>query len=135
MQKFENVDILKSLKAIMQTHTEFTGLFVRLFLKEDLQAVVLPVGFHRAAVKEARTAAKTEKKPSIRAQLAQDKEALKNAPKKAAEKSKKQDLEVQAAPGERAFSPSWRLCGLLSVSPRGFSRIKALCRINGQRHR
>ena len=42
--------------------------------------------------KEARTA-KTEKKPSIRAQLAQDKEALKNAPKKAAEKSKKQDLE------------------------------------------
>ena len=43
--------------------------------------------------KEARTAAKTEKKPSIRAQLAQDKEALKNAPKKAAEKSKKQDLE------------------------------------------
>ena len=43
--------------------------------------------------KEARTAAKTEKKPSIRAQLAQDKEALKNAPKKAAEKAKKQDLE------------------------------------------
>jgi len=43
--------------------------------------------------KEARTAAKTEKKPSIRAQLAQDKEALKNAPKKAAEKSRKQDLE------------------------------------------
>ena len=43
--------------------------------------------------KEARTAAKTEKKPSIRAQLAQDKEALKNAPKKAAEKTKKQDLE------------------------------------------
>ena len=43
--------------------------------------------------KEARTAAKTEKKPSIRAQLAQDKEVLKNAPKKAAEKSKKQDLE------------------------------------------
>ena len=43
--------------------------------------------------KEARTAAKTEKKPSIRAQLAQDKEALKNTPKKAAEKSKKQDLE------------------------------------------
>lgn len=43
--------------------------------------------------KEARTAAKTEKKPSIRAQLAQDKEALKNAPKKATEKSKKQDLE------------------------------------------
>lgn len=43
--------------------------------------------------KEARTAAKTEKKPSIRAQLAQDKEALKAAPKKAAEKSKKQDLE------------------------------------------
>ena len=43
--------------------------------------------------KEARTAAKTEKKPSIRAQLAQDKEALKSAPKKAAEKSKKQDLE------------------------------------------
>ena len=36
---------------------------------------------------------KTEKKPSIRAQLAQDKEALKNAPKKAAEKTKKQDLE------------------------------------------
>ena len=32
--------------------------------------------------KEARTAAKTEKKPSIRAQLAQDKEALKNAPKR-----------------------------------------------------
>ena len=43
--------------------------------------------------KEARTAAKTEKKPSIRAQLAQDKEALKSAPKKAAEKTKKQDLE------------------------------------------
>ena len=43
--------------------------------------------------KEARTAAKTEKKPSIRAQLAQDKEALKNAPKKAAEKTKKLDLE------------------------------------------
>ncbi|MCM1488383.1 MAG: YodL domain-containing protein, partial [Firmicutes bacterium] len=43
--------------------------------------------------KEARTAAKTEKKPSIRAQLAQDKEALKNAPKKAAQKEKKQDLE------------------------------------------
>ena len=43
--------------------------------------------------KEARTAAKTEKKPSIRAQLAQDKEALKAAPKKAAEKTKKQDLE------------------------------------------
>ena len=43
--------------------------------------------------KEARTAAKTEKKPSIRAQLAQDKEALKNAPKKAAEKTKKQNLE------------------------------------------
>ncbi len=43
--------------------------------------------------KEARTAAKTEKKPPIRAQLAQDKEALKNAPKKAAEKTKKQDLE------------------------------------------
>ena len=43
--------------------------------------------------KEARTAAKTEKKPSIRAQLAQDKETLKNAPKKAAEKTKKQDLE------------------------------------------
>ena len=43
--------------------------------------------------KEVRTAANTEKKPSIRAQLAQDKEALKNAPKKAAEKSKKQDLE------------------------------------------
>ena len=43
--------------------------------------------------KEARTAAKAEKKPSIRAQLAQDKEALKNAPKKAAEKEKKQDLE------------------------------------------
>ena len=43
--------------------------------------------------KEARTAAKTEKKPSIRAQLAQDKEALKNAPKKAAEKTKKQGLE------------------------------------------
>ena len=43
--------------------------------------------------KEARTAAKTEKKPSIRTQLAQDKEALKNAPKKAAEKTKKQDLE------------------------------------------
>ena len=43
--------------------------------------------------KEARTAAKTEKKPSIRAQLAQDKEALKTAPKKAAEKSKKQGLE------------------------------------------
>ena len=43
--------------------------------------------------KEARTAAKTEKKPSIRAQLAQDKEALKAAPKKAAEKSKKQGLE------------------------------------------
>ena len=43
--------------------------------------------------KEARTAAKTEKKPSIRAQLAQDKEALKNTPKKAAEKRKKQDLE------------------------------------------
>ena len=43
--------------------------------------------------KEARTAAKTEKKPSIRAQLAQDKEALKNTPKKAAAKSKKQDLE------------------------------------------
>ena len=43
--------------------------------------------------KEARTAAKTEKKPSIRAQLAQDKEALKNAPKKATEKTKKQDLE------------------------------------------
>ena len=43
--------------------------------------------------KEARTAAKTEKKPSIRAQLAQDKEVLKNAPKKAAEKRKKQDLE------------------------------------------
>jgi len=43
--------------------------------------------------KEARTATKTEKKPSIRAQLAQDKEALKNAPKKAAEKTKKQDLE------------------------------------------
>lgn len=43
--------------------------------------------------KEARTAAKTEKKPSIRAQLAQDKEALKNVPKKAAEKTKKQDLE------------------------------------------
>lgn len=49
--------------------------------------------------KEARTAAKTEKKPSIRAQLAQDKEALKNAPKKSqtvqktAEKTKKQDLE------------------------------------------
>ncbi|WP_051057769.1 hypothetical protein [Clostridium sp. ASF356] len=42
--------------------------------------------------KEARTAAKTEKKPSIRAQLAQDKEALKAAPKKAAEKSKKQGL-------------------------------------------
>jgi len=43
--------------------------------------------------KEARTAAKTEKKPSIRAQLAQDKEALKAAPKKAAQKGKKQDLE------------------------------------------
>ena len=43
--------------------------------------------------KEARTAAKTEKKPSIRAQLAQDKEALKAVPKKAAEKAKKQDLE------------------------------------------
>lgn len=43
--------------------------------------------------KEARTAAKTEKKPSIRAQLAQDKEALKAAPKKAAAKTKKQDLE------------------------------------------
>ena len=43
--------------------------------------------------KEARTAAKTEKKPSIRAQLAQDKEALKAAPKKAAQKEKKQDLE------------------------------------------
>ena len=43
--------------------------------------------------KEARTAAKTEKKPSIRAQLAQDREALKAAPKKAAEKTKKQDLE------------------------------------------
>lgn len=43
--------------------------------------------------KEARAAAKTEKKPSIRAQLAQDKEALKAAPKKAAEKTKKQDLE------------------------------------------
>ena len=43
--------------------------------------------------KEARTAAKTEKKPSIRAQLAQDKEALKAAPKKAVEKTKKQDLE------------------------------------------
>ena len=43
--------------------------------------------------KEARTAAKTEKKPSIRAQLAQDKEALKSAPKKATEKTKKQDLE------------------------------------------
>lgn len=43
--------------------------------------------------KEARTAAKIEKKPSIRAQLAQDKEALKNAPKKAAQKEKKQDLE------------------------------------------
>ena len=43
--------------------------------------------------KEARTAAKTEKKPSIRAQLALDKEALKSAPKKAAEKTKKQDLE------------------------------------------
>ena len=43
--------------------------------------------------KEARTTAKTEKKPSIRAQLAQDKEALKSAPKKAAEKTKKQDLE------------------------------------------
>ncbi len=49
--------------------------------------------------KEARTAAKTEKKPSIRAQLAQDKEALKNAPKKSqtvqrtVEKTKKQDLE------------------------------------------
>ncbi len=43
--------------------------------------------------KEARAAAKTEKKPSIRAQLAQDKEAFKNAPKKAAEKTKKQDLE------------------------------------------
>ena len=38
--------------------------------------------------KEARTTAKTEKKPSIRAQLAQDKEALKNAPKKAAQKEK-----------------------------------------------
>ena len=36
---------------------------------------------------------KTEKKPSIRAQLAQDKEALKAAPKKAAQKEKKQDLE------------------------------------------
>ncbi|MBS7144146.1 MAG: DUF4316 domain-containing protein [Roseburia sp.] len=43
--------------------------------------------------KEARAAAKTEKKPSIRAQLAQDKEALKATPKKAAEKTKKQDLE------------------------------------------
>ena len=43
--------------------------------------------------KEARTAAKTKKKPSIRAQLAQDKEALKSAPKKTAEKTKKQDLE------------------------------------------
>lgn len=43
--------------------------------------------------KEARTAAKTEKKPSIRAQLAQDKEALKATPKKAAQKEKKQDLE------------------------------------------
>ena len=43
--------------------------------------------------KEARTAAKTKKKPSIRAQLAQDKEVLKNAPKKAAEKTKKQDIE------------------------------------------
>lgn len=43
--------------------------------------------------KEARTAAKTEKKPSIRAQLAQDKKALKSAPKKAAQKEKKQDLE------------------------------------------
>ena len=43
--------------------------------------------------KEARAAAKMEKKPSIRAQLAQDKEALKAAPKKAAEKTKKQDLE------------------------------------------
>ena len=36
---------------------------------------------------------KTEKKPSIRAQLAQDKEDLKAAPKKAAQKEKKQDLE------------------------------------------
>lgn len=43
--------------------------------------------------KEARTTAKTEKNPSIRAQLAQDKEALKAAPKKAAQKEKKQDLE------------------------------------------
>lgn len=43
--------------------------------------------------KEARTAAKTEKKPSIRAQIAQDKEALKTAPKKAAEKTKKLSLE------------------------------------------
>ena len=42
--------------------------------------------------KKARTA-KQEEKPSIRAQLAQDKEAVKAAPKKAIEQAKKTDLE------------------------------------------
>ncbi len=44
--------------------------------------------------KEARTAAKTEKKPSIRAQLAQDKKTVNAAPKKQAAKSKNKGLEV-----------------------------------------
>lgn len=42
--------------------------------------------------KEARTAAETEKKPSIRVQLAQDKEALKTAQKKGSGKDKKAGL-------------------------------------------
>ena len=44
--------------------------------------------------KEARTAAKTEKKPSIRAQLAQDKKTVNAAPKKQAAKTKNKGLEV-----------------------------------------
>ncbi len=44
--------------------------------------------------KEARTAAKTEKKPSIRAQLAQDKKTVNAAPKKQAAKSKNKGLEI-----------------------------------------
>lgn len=44
--------------------------------------------------KEARTAAKTAKKPSIRAQLAQDKKTVNAAPKKQAAKSKNKGLEI-----------------------------------------
>ena len=44
--------------------------------------------------KEARTAAKTEKKTSIRAQLAQDKKTVNAAPKKQAAKSKNKGLEI-----------------------------------------